>query len=44
MGPKTLPTIWHTYMMLVMPSTVIEKNATKNILDGRKDGQRGAGV
>ena len=43
-GPKTLPTIWHTYMMLVMPSTVIEKNATKNILDGRKDGQRGAGV
>jgi hypothetical protein len=23
-----------------MPSIVAEKNATKNILDGRKDGQR----
>ena len=32
-GPKTLPTIWYTYMMLVT------KNATKNILDGRKDGR-----
>jgi hypothetical protein len=32
--PKTLPTIWHTYMK---PSTVTDKNATKNILDGRKD-------
>ena len=44
-GPKTLPTIWYTYMTLVtkirfLPSTVPEKNATKNILDGRKDGQR----
>ena len=42
MGSKTLPTIWYTYMMLVtkyqiLPSTVTEKNATKNILDGRKD-------
>ena len=44
-GPKTLPTIWYTYMTLVtkirfMPSTVTEKNATKNILDGRTNGQR----
>ena len=31
MGPKTLPTIWYTYMTLI----VTEKNATKNILDGR---------
>ena len=43
-GPKTLPTIWHTYMKLVtkyqiLPSIVAEKNATKNILDGRKDRQ-----
>jgi hypothetical protein len=42
-GPKTLLTIWYTYMTLVtnirfLPSTVTEKNATKNILDGRKDG------
>ena len=40
-GTKTLPTIWYTYMKLVtknLPSTVTEKNATKNILDGRKDG------
>ena len=42
-GPKSLPTIWYTYMKLVtkkirfLPSTVTEKNATKNILDGRKD-------
>ena len=42
-GPKTLPTIWYTYMKLVtkkirfLPSTVTEKNATKNILDGQKD-------
>ena len=45
-GPKTLPTIWYTYMTLVtnirfLPSTVTEKNATKNILDGRKDGRTG---
>jgi hypothetical protein len=43
-GPKTLPTIWYTYMTLVtnirfLPSTVTEKNTTKNILDGRKDGR-----
>jgi hypothetical protein len=42
MGPKTLPTIWYTYMTLVtkirfLPSTVTEKNTMKNILDGRKD-------
>ena len=35
MGPKTLPTIWGTYMKLVtnirfLPSIVAEKNATKN--------------
>jgi hypothetical protein len=35
MGPKTLPTIWYTYMTLVLPSTVTEKNATKNILKYR---------
>ena len=44
-GPKTLPTIWYTYMMLVtnirfLPSTVTEKNATKNILDGRTTDRR----
>ena len=42
-GPKTLPTIWYTYMMLVtkfLPSTVTEKNAPKNFLDGRKAGKR----
>ena len=45
-GPKTLPTIWYTYMMLMtrfLPLTVTEKNATKNILDGRKDGQTDRG-
>ena len=41
-GPKTLLTIWYTYMTLVtnirfLPSTVTEKNATKNILDGRTE-------
>ena len=36
-GPKTLPTIWYTNMMLVTKYQVTEKNATKNILDGRKD-------
>ena len=43
-GPKTLPTIWYTYNIWCLwpnirflPSTVTEKNATKNILDGRKD-------
>jgi hypothetical protein len=42
-GPKTLHTIWYTYMTLVwpnirfLPSTVTEKNATKNILEGRTD-------
>ena len=43
-GPKTLPTIWGNYMKLVnnirfLPSIVAEKNATKNILDGRTDGR-----
>jgi hypothetical protein len=32
-GPKTLPTVWYIYI----PSTVTEKNATKNILDRRTD-------
>jgi hypothetical protein len=41
-GPKTLPTIWYTIWCLwpniwFLPSTVTEKNVTKNILDGRKD-------
>ena len=42
-GPKTLPTIWYTYMtglwpnIRFLPSTVTEKNATKNILDGWKN-------
>ena len=31
--------IWGTFL----PSTVTEKNATKNILDGRKDGQTDRG-
>jgi hypothetical protein len=45
MVPKTLPTIWGTYMKLVtknirfLPSTVTEKNATKNILDEWTDGR-----
>ena len=35
MGPKTLPTIWGTYMKFVtkirsLPSIVAETNATKN--------------
>jgi hypothetical protein len=43
-GPKMLPTIWYTYTTLVtkyqfLPSTVTEKNVTKNILDGQKDGR-----
>jgi hypothetical protein len=41
-GPNTLPTIWYTIWCLwpniwFLPSTVTEKNVTKNILDGRKD-------
>ena len=43
-GPKTLPTIWYTYgiwrlwpNIRFLPSTVTEKNVTKNILDGRQD-------
>ena len=42
-GPKTLPTIWHTPIWSLwpnirfLPSIVAEKNATKNILDGRTD-------
>ena len=48
MGPKALPTIWYTYMTLVTKYqisaiTVTEKNATKNILDRRKDGQTDRG-
>ena len=48
MGPKMLPTIWGTYMKLwpnirPLPSTVTEKSVTKNILDGRKDGQTDRG-
>jgi hypothetical protein len=39
-GPKTLPTIWRLWPNIrFLPSTVTEKNATKNILDGRKDGR-----
>jgi hypothetical protein len=43
-GPKTLPTIWYTYMMLVTKYQISAinsywKNATKNILDGRTNGQ-----
>jgi hypothetical protein len=44
-GPKTLPTIWHTYNyeacdqnIRFLPSIVAEKNVTKNIL-GRTEGQ-----
>ena len=33
-GPKTLPTIWHTYMKLV--TKYATKNATKNTLDGQR--------
>ena len=46
-GPKTLPTIWYTYgiwslwpKIRFLPSTVTEKNAPKNILDGQS-GERG---
>ena len=42
-GPKTLPTIWYTYSIWrlwpniwFLPSTVTEKNATKNILDRQR--------
>jgi hypothetical protein len=48
-GPKTLPTIWPNIRFLT--STVTEKIATKNILDGRTEVKqytplslRGAGV
>jgi hypothetical protein len=42
MGPKTLPQygipIWRLWPNIrFLPSTVTEKNVTKNILDGRKD-------
>ena len=42
MVPKTLPTIWHTYLKLVtkyqiLQSIVAEKNVTKNILEGLTD-------
>jgi hypothetical protein len=36
-GPKTLLTIWYTYMMLETKYQISERNATKNILDGRRD-------
>jgi hypothetical protein len=44
MGPKTLPTIWYTYMTLVTKHQISAinsywENLTKNILDGRKDGR-----
>ena len=35
--PKTLPTIWYTYMTLVTKYQISAINMTKNILDGRKD-------
>jgi hypothetical protein len=43
-GPKTLPTIWYGIPIWrlwpnirFLPSTVTEKNVTKNILDGQTD-------
>jgi hypothetical protein len=47
-GPKTLPTIWYTYMMLVTKYQISAINSywekcEKNILDGRKDGQTDRG-
>ena len=44
MGPKTLPTIWHAYMKLVTKYQISAidscwENATKNILNGRKEGR-----
>jgi hypothetical protein len=47
-GPKTLPTIWYTYMMLVTKYQISAINSywekcEKNILDGRKDGQMDRG-
>ena len=43
-GPKTLPTIWHTYRTLVTKYQISAINSywekcDKNILDGRKDKQ-----
>jgi hypothetical protein len=38
-GPKTLPTIWYTYMTLVTKYQISEKN----ILDGRTEGQTDRG-
>ena len=55
-GPKTLPTIWYTYMMLVTKYQISAINSywekcDKNILDGRREVKqytplplRGAGV
>ena len=45
-GPKTLPTIWHTYRMLVIKYQISAINSywekcDENILDGRKDGRTG---
>jgi hypothetical protein len=47
-GSKTLPTIWHTYMKLGTKYQISAidscwENETKNILDGRKDGQTDRG-
>ena len=42
-GPKTLPTIWYTYMTIVTKYQISEKNVLKNILDGRKVGQTDRG-
>jgi hypothetical protein len=47
-GPKTLPTIWYTYMILVTKYQISAINSywekcEKNILDGRKDGQTDRG-
>ena len=43
-GPKTLPTIWYTYMTLVTKYQISAINSywekcDENILDGRKDGR-----
>jgi hypothetical protein len=39
-GPKTLPTIWSLGPNIrFLPLIVAEKNATKNILDGRNNGR-----
>ena len=47
-GPKTLPTIWYTYMTLVTKYQISAINSywekcDENILDGRKEGQTDRG-